>query len=257
MNDILTSFTQQERRDWINPAWERYTFPTHARLVSHAYQEGFVLYSELDSQTAESVIAGEVAYFKGVGYSFEWKYYDYDRPTDLKERLIQHGFEVAEAEALLILDLAHLPARLMQPTPHELRRITDPDLIASQVMALQAEVWGEDMSAMVTFLRDELTQQPDHLSIYVAYMDGQPVSSAWLRYPHAQAGEFGSLWGGSTLPAYRGRGIYSALLAVRAQEALARGLRYLYVDASPMSRPILEKLGFGFYGYSYPCQWQP
>lgn len=30
----------------------------------------------------------------------------------------------------------------------------------------------------------------------------------------------------------------------------------LTVDASPMSRPILEKFGFHLIAYSYPCQWR-
>ncbi|MYR23936.1 GNAT family N-acetyltransferase, partial [Streptomyces sp. SID6137] len=41
-----------------------------------------------------------------------------------------------------------------------------------------------------------------------------------------------------------GRGLYRALVAHRARIAAARGCRYLQVDASPMSRPILERLGF-------------
>jgi len=68
------------------------------------------------------------------------------------------------------------------------------------------------------------------------------VSSAWVRFnPGSQ---FASLWGGSTLEQYRGQGHYTALMAVRAQEAARRGVRFLTVDASPMSRPILEKQGF-------------
>ncbi|MCA9986957.1 MAG: GNAT family N-acetyltransferase, partial [Anaerolineales bacterium] len=68
--------------------------------------------------------------------------------------------------------------------------------------------------------------------------------------------QFASLWGGSTIERYRRQGLYTALLAARAQEARGRGVRYLTVDASPMSRPILEKLGFQFIAYSFPCKWQ-
>jgi hypothetical protein len=56
--------------------------------------------------------------------------------------------------------------------------------------------------------------------------------------------EFAGLWGGSTLAGWRRRGIYRALVARRAQLAMARGVRYLHVDASGNSRPILEQLGF-------------
>ena len=60
-----------------------------------------------------------------------------------------------------------------------------------------------------------------------------------------------SLWRPAWQPA-----VVTALLAVRAQEAKARQVKYLTVDASPMSRPILEKFGFGLMAYSYPCKWK-
>ncbi|MBI0320141.1 GNAT family N-acetyltransferase, partial [Streptomyces javensis] len=39
-------------------------------------------------------------------------------------------------------------------------------------------------------------------------------------------------------------GVYRALVAFRARIAADRGCRYLQVDASGMSRPILRRLGF-------------
>jgi GNAT superfamily N-acetyltransferase len=56
--------------------------------------------------------------------------------------------------------------------------------------------------------------------------------------------DFASLWGGGTLPAWRGRGVFRSLVAYRADLARARGIRYLQVDATPESRPILKRLGF-------------
>jgi GNAT superfamily N-acetyltransferase len=47
-----------------------------------------------------------------------------------------------------------------------------------------------------------------------------------------------------TLPEFRGRGLYKATVARRAELARERGYRWLYVDALPTSRPILECLGF-------------
>jgi len=67
---------------------------------------------------------------------------------------------------------------------------------------------------------------------------------------------FASLWGGSTVPERRRRGLYTALLAVRAQEARRRGYRFLTIDASPMSRPICEKHGFQFLTCAHECVWR-
>ena len=75
------------------------------------------------------------------------------------------------------------------------------------------------------------------------------------RFPAHSA--FASLWGGSTLPELRGRGLYTGLLAARLQEARARGARYLTVDAGPMSRPILERRGFRLLTHATACTWPP
>ena len=56
--------------------------------------------------------------------------------------------------------------------------------------------------------------------------------------------DFAGLFGGVTLPEFRGRGLYKATVARRAELARERGYRWLYVDALPTSRPILERLGF-------------
>ena len=52
------------------------------------------------------------------------------------------------------------------------------------------------------------------------------------------------LWGGSVREDARGRGCYRALVRARWDEAVRRGTPALAVGAGPMSRPILERLGF-------------
>jgi GNAT superfamily N-acetyltransferase len=69
-----------------------------------------------------------------------------------------------------------------------------------------------------------------------------PIAAARVEF---RAGtDFAGLWGGGTLSAWRGRGVFRSLVAHRAALASARGFRYLQVDASPDSRPILKRLGF-------------
>jgi GNAT superfamily N-acetyltransferase len=76
-----------------------------------------------------------------------------------------------------------------------------------------------------------------------------------MRFPSDT--EFVTFWGGATLPAWRGRGIYRALVAHRAQLAAERGRRYIEVDASDDSRPILERLGFVAVTTTTPYVWSP
>ena len=76
----------------------------------------------------------------------------------------------------------------------------------------------------------------------VALAGQTPIAAGRVEF-HAGT-DFASLWGGGTLPGWRGRGVFRALVAHRAALAAARGFRYLQVDASADSRPILERLGF-------------
>jgi GNAT superfamily N-acetyltransferase len=76
-----------------------------------------------------------------------------------------------------------------------------------------------------------------------------------VRFAHDT--EFATLWGGGTLEPWRGRGIYRAVVAYRANLASARGCRYLQVDASDDSRPILERLGFVAVTTTTPFIWSP
>lgn len=47
-----------------------------------------------------------------------------------------------------------------------------------------------------------------------------------------------------TLPAFRGRGIATALLGKLVEEARSRGANHLWLGASEMGRPVYEKFGF-------------
>ena len=251
---IIKLYTQDQRIDVEYPDTRREVLPNLVRHIGHeANGEGAVIYSRLNESNVEETIRQQVAYFASIGQDFEWKVFDYDTPPDLKERLAAHSFEIEAEEAIMVLDLADLPDVLLRAVPDYVRRITAPEKIAD-VMSVEEQVWHTDYGWLGHYLTETITHFPELMSVYVAYLDGQPVSAAWIYYP--KASRFASLWGGSTLESYRGRGLYTALLAIRAQEARTRQVGYLTVDASPMSRPILEKFGFEMIAYSYPCKWK-
>ena len=221
----------------------------HERPGEH---RGWIVYTHLDSATVDAAIEAQLSDPSWAGGKVEWKVYDHDTPANLKERLLAHGLQAEEPEALVVLDLADAPAYLWEPITADVRRITSADEIDA-VMQVEEEVWGESQAWLGNELKHELHAGPERLSIYLAYADGQLASSAWIRF-HPQR-QFADLWGGSTRAAFRRRGLYTALVAVRAQEARARGVRFLTVDASPMSQPILEKIGFRTLTYTQPFVW--
>ncbi len=215
-------------------------------------ERGFIAYSALNELTVEDEIDAQIEFFNSMGLSFEWKVYDHDQPADLRQRLAAKGFEIEPAEALMVLDLENAPDFYWTMELPQIVKITDQAGVDA-VADMEEEVWKEDHSWLRSRLAHDLQHLPGLLSVFGIMADERVVSAAWIYYhPPSQ---FASLWGGSTLDAYRKRGYYSALLAVRAREARQRGFRFLTVDASPMSRPILEKHGFVFLGNSTPCVW--
>ncbi len=240
-SQMIALYNQDQRKDVEYPNMRREVTPDVVRYINLGAGGGAVVYSQLNQANVEHVIREQVNFFEDIGQDFEWKVYDYDQPSDLKERLEKHGFIPEDDEAIMVLDLEEVPWLLQQQVSPHVQRITDPARL-SDVIAIQEQVWKDDFSSLGDYLREALENSPEQMSIYAAYVNGQPVSAAWIYFPnHSQ---FASLWGGSTLDGFRKQGLYTSLLAVRAQEAKTRQVRYLTVDASPMSRPILEKFGF-------------
>lgn len=224
---------------------------------------GGVFWCALDESTADAAIAAAVEHFRPGGREFEWKHYGYDLPDDLTDRLRAHGFEPDEEEALVIGEVAVVRDRLAsaaEPAGITVRRLrTDPDGAAEDwqgIAVLHRAVWDEDGGGMNSSVAASIAADPDGTSMWLAVAeDGTVVCAARANFHRGT--EFVSLWGGGTLAEYRGRGIYKALVSRRADEAAQRGFRYLQVDASPDSRPILERLGLRTLTSTTPWMWRP
>jgi len=235
----LAKYTRQMRQEIVFPDMQKEVLPRIVRFTRPAPGMSLVLYSDLDSSNADVEIENQIAYFKSKNLPFSWKMYGYDAPGDLLRRLEEHGFTPDPPDALMILELEHLPAGLTASDAVDMRRC-DVDQLGD-VVRIMEEVWGRSFNWIHTRLGSHLAVD-GYLSVYTAYVDNQPASAGWT-YFHSGS-EFASLWGGSTVASERGKGLYTALVAVRAQEALQRGLRYLAVDAGVMSQPIVERYGF-------------
>jgi GNAT superfamily N-acetyltransferase len=251
--ELLEIFTRQQRIEVEYPDMKREVEGSVVRLISLAEEEGYIIYSRLDEGSVEDAISAQIARFESIPQDFEWKVYDYDPPKDLIERLRRRGFLIGEAEALVVLDLTAGLEALDRPVPPSVVRITDPGEIDA-IVTLENAVWESDQSDLGEFLKRDLRDHPEMLSVFISYQGTQPVSAAWI-YFHVGT-KFASLYGGATLPQFRNQGHYSLLLAARAQEARARGFSLLAVDASPMSRPVLEKHGFQYLATTTPCKWR-
>jgi GNAT superfamily N-acetyltransferase len=152
----------------------------------------------------------------------EWKYYSHDGPK-LRERLLAAGLEPEDEETVVVAEAAAIAA---PPDDVDIRLASD------EFIQLAERVFG----------RSHGSGLPDVSVAVVAVVDGEPVSGGRVDFDDGV--EFAGLFGGVTLPEYRRRGLYRATVAKRAELARERGYRWLYSDALPTSRPILERLGF-------------
>ena len=198
-----------------------------------------VLFSALDESSAAACVDRQVAYFRGLGRDFEWKLHEHDSPASLGSLLRERGFEADPGEVVMTWDLSR---RLDASAPegYEVRPLRDEESLDA-VTTVQNAVWShEKLDWLAESLARERSAKPEAIRFHAVWKAGLPVCSGWTRLH----GTFASLFGGSTLKEHRGRGVYRALLASRLDEARRRGASFALVDAGPMSRPILARLGF-------------
>jgi GNAT superfamily N-acetyltransferase len=242
---VLAKFNDQLRRNPAAEAGSRVERDEHVtRVICAGDGWSGVVWSDLaalDPAGADTVIAAEVRRFAGLGRSWEWKYYSYDQPADLPGRLAAAGLAAEPAETLLVAEIAQLDLDVRPPAGVELVPVTGADGAAA-VVRVHDEVFGGDHATVGAAITAALPAQPRPVQAVVAQAGGVAISAGRVDFPDGS--DFASLWGGGTLPAWRGRGVFRSLVAYRARLAQERGYRYLQVDASPDSRPILRRLGF-------------
>ncbi len=238
---VLALYDRDERRDTEEFAMRREVAPGVVRLVDSEGTQSAIVFSELDERTADAVIEREMRYFGELGHVLEWKLFGHDRPSDLHRRLLDHGFFAEERESVMVLDLEEVSPVLLRPVPKSVRRIAAPEELKDMTKVREA-VWPGQLTWLEERLAQLLRADPDRVSVYAVYDQGEPVAAGRIHFPARS--RFASIWGGATVPDRRGQGFYTALLAARVQEAMRRQVRYLTIDAGAMSRPIVAKLGF-------------
>lgn len=189
-----------------------------------------IQFSVLTEETAPAAIVAEIAHHHSLDAGFEWKLYTHDAPPNLLALLERNGFSIGEKEAVMIYDLASAP---LPPSDHDVRRITEPAQF-DDFLRVANDVESYDHSQIVAHLRQALADGSTQHLAYLAYVDGEPAAIGRL-HSHPDK-HFAGLYGGSTRPAFRSRGLYRALVSARATDAIKLGAKYLLVD-DPARQP--------------------
>lgn len=186
----------------------------------------------------------------------EWKTRAHDAAPGLEQALADAGFVPDPVESVMAGEASRLAVGARVPDGINLRRIrSEPDV--RKMVAMQSVVFGDDRTLRVRELLDRLAEEP-RTELWVAEapaVGGTQMVSAGRLEPVAGT-DFAGLWGGGTLPSWRGRGIYRALTAARARSALRDGKIYLNADCTDMSRPILERAGLLKISETTPWIWE-
>jgi GNAT superfamily N-acetyltransferase len=174
--------------------------------------------------------------------SSTWEVSSSATPPDLVERLEELGL-VRDREFLVAgMVLTEPPPAV--PPGIEVRPVATPDeyvaalRVQHEAFEVPADVSERELAEAARNF--ELWESSPRAVLYIAWVDGEPAAAA--RAVFAEGGAV--LYGGATLPRFRGRGAYRALVAVRWDEAVRRGTPALITQAGAMSRPILQRLGF-------------
>jgi GNAT superfamily N-acetyltransferase len=225
------------------------------RWLAPGTQTSRIEWSDLRDENADAVIAEQVRYFAARGTPVEWKLYDYDKPADLGRRLLTAGFTPGEDELMLIAETAAIEPQVVLPAGVRLVPVRDEAGLEAMLAVHDRAFSGAVASDLGERLRSQFIQAPEQIEMVVAMAGDEPVSAARIEF--VAGTEFAGLWGGGTVPAWRGQGIFRALVAYRAGLAAERGFTYLQVDTSVMSRPILLRLGFEAIAVTTPYVWTP
>lgn len=164
-------------------------------------------------------------------------------PADVCDRLEAQGLVPDPDEPVLTaMALASPPRVAATRLRVEPARSYNEFVAAHEIDWEAMRVAEADRSAMRAELpaRWDLLQESRGARYYLACDGDEPVASA-----HALFGDRAVfLQGGATLPHARGRGAYAALVAARWRDAVEAGTPALVVQATSMSAPILERVGF-------------
>jgi hypothetical protein len=172
---------------------------------------------------------------------FSWAAGRHATPADLATRLERTGARPADDSPLAVMVLVEEPPEV---PGIEVRPVQTFEEFQNQLeIRFEAFAFSESERRAIQ-ARGEKPWR-DFLatgnSIHVAFVDGEPAAAAVIGYTTRG---LALLIGGGTRERFRGRGAYRALVRSRWEEAARRGVQDVVVHAGPMSRPILERVGF-------------
>lgn len=170
----------------------------------------------------------------------EWELGESCTPPDLVNQLLELGLCRDAEEPLATGMVLRGPVGGDLPPGVTTRRVASAEEIVLAREIQHAAFGGIGDGGGLEQARTDFRAEGVTGATFLAFVNGEAAAAGYAAYT-----PFGLLlFGGATLPGFRGRGAYRALVAARAAEAAARGTPALVTHAGRMSRPVLERMGF-------------
>ena len=232
--------------------WSVFGRWTHGRLVegdglvafetpiTHLPYNG-VIRTRIDGD-ADRIVRETLARYRDRGVNLLWVVQPSSTPDDLGDRLSAHGLELVEHATGMSLELADWDGAPPSPDIEYREVLAAADMESYQ--ALNAAYWelpDEDARLAADFQREfGPGRAPGHR--YIAVLDGTPIGKGYLSLaaPPGVAG----IYGMSTRPEARGRGVASGMTAALLDRAKALGCRKVVLHSSEMAVGVYRRMGF-------------
>ncbi|GAB2510997.1 hypothetical protein CATRI_09190 [Corynebacterium atrinae] len=222
--------------------------------------QGFITYRSIAPEVDLEALIGEaLAYFSADPSieEVEWKTRQHDDLPDISRLLVKYGFVFDEPETVMIGTVeSALRAGADLPTGYRLEKAeNEQDLREASAQA--GAVFGDSPERTQRRCEELVARanaEPDSFEMWlVRGPEGDVVCTG--RVDFVAHTDFAGLWGGACNEAHRGQGIYRALTAQRARSAQERGKKFLQVDCTEYSRPILQRAGLVPVTVTTPAIW--
>jgi ribosomal protein S18 acetylase RimI-like enzyme len=164
------------------------------------------------------------------------------RPLGLGTYLQREGLIPVEQIPGMAADLHTIPDHAADPSGMEIREVRDAAMLDTWIEVFRTCFEMPDVAA--NFFANGICSIGFHPDLsyrhYVGFWRDEPAACSSVYLGDVSAG----IYNLATLPAFRGRGIGSALTRRLMRLARERGIRVSVLHSTPLGKPVYEKLGF-------------
>ena len=252
--ELLALYDDTMRRNVQIAGCAREITPLVTRCTTTTGSQRYIMWHDFSESGVTASVDAELAAVRGHAKVLMWKLYGHDSThNELREKLISRGCEENDHYTLMATPVHALIDALAATQKNALPDLSVRELVTAKDLDAYQNIWDDvwpdaPNARYVNDYRALIERQEPGVAFFAGFAGSSefgsdnPVTSGYMF--HAPGAPFALLCGGTTKAAWRRQHAYTRMLAVRAQAALERGASYLAVEASPESKPILERLGF-------------